>query len=116
MSFRDKGEQIAAIFLKKKGYRILASNFNGKGFEIDLVARKGDTIAFVEVKRRKSDDFMSPLCSIGKKRQEHIIKGAKFFLQSNDLCGRYDARFDVVTIIGKEENIEHYEDAFRVGD
>lgn len=113
MGFRDKGEEIAAIFLKKKGYKIIASNFNGKGFEIDLVARKGDMIAFVEVKRRKSSDFMNPLSSIGKKRRKHIIKGAKFFLQSNDYCGRYDVRFDVITIIGKEENIEHYEDAFR---
>jgi putative endonuclease len=113
MNYRDRGEETAAVFLKKKGYKIIASNFNGKGFEIDLVARKGDMIAFVEVKRRKSSDFMNPLDSIGKKRQEHIIKGAKFFLQSNDCCGRYDVRFDVITIIGKEENIEHYEDAFR---
>jgi putative endonuclease len=114
MNYKDRGEETAAVFLKKKGYKIIASNFNGKGFEIDLVARKGDIITFVEVKRRKSSDFMNPLDSIGKKRQEHIIKGAKFFLQSNDCCNRYDVRFDVITIIGKEENIEHYEDAFRV--
>jgi len=43
-----------------------------------------------------------------------MIKGAKFFLQSNDLYGRCDVRFDVITIIGSEENIEHYEDAFRL--
>jgi putative endonuclease len=113
MNFRDKGEKLAAVYLKKKGYKILASNFNGRGFEIDLVTKKGNLIAFVEVKRRKSSEFMSPLSSIDKKRKENIIKGAKFFLQSNDLFDRCDVRFDVITVIGNEKNIEHYEDAFR---
>jgi len=107
---------MAAGYLKKKGYKILTSNFRGRGFEIDLVSMKGSMIAFVEVKRRESADFMNPLISIDKKRKEHMIKGAKFFLQSNDLYGRCDVRFDVITIIGSEENIEHYEDAFRIGD
>jgi putative endonuclease len=114
MSFRDKGEELAASYLEKKGYKILASNFNGKGFEIDLITRKGAIIAFVEVKRRKSSDFMSPLSSIDRKRKDHIIKGAKYFLLSNDLYGKCDVRFDIVTVIGDENNIEHYEDAFRI--
>ncbi len=105
---------MAASYLKKKGYKILASNFNGKGFEIDIVTSKENIIAFVEVKRRKSSNFMNPLLSIGKKRKEHMIKGAKFFLKANDLYDRCDVRFDVITIIGSEENVEHYEDAFRV--
>ncbi|MBN1694087.1 YraN family protein [candidate division WOR-3 bacterium] len=114
MSFRDKGEEIAAAYLRGKGYKILAGNYNGKGFEIDLIARKERLIAFVEVKRRKSSDFMDPLLSIGKKRKEHMIKGAKVFLLENDLYDKYDVRFDIVTIIGNKENIEHYEDAFRI--
>ena len=48
------------------------------------------------------------------KRKENMIKGAKSFLQTNDLYGRCDVRFDVITIIGGEGNIEHYEDAFRI--
>ena len=114
MSYRDKGEEIAASYLKNKGYEILASNYNGKGFEIDLITRKGGMITFVEVKRRKSSDFMDPLLSIDRNRKEHMIKGAKYFLLRNDLYGRCDVRFDILTIIGKSENIEHYEDAFRV--
>jgi putative endonuclease len=114
MSFRDKGEEIAAAYLKKKGYKILASNFNGKGFEIDLVTKKDSVISFVEVKRRKSSDFMDPLLSIDRKRREHMIKGAKFFLAKNDLYDKCDVRFDIVTIIGSKGNIEHYEDAFRI--
>lgn len=114
MEFKDKGESIAVDYLRKKGYKILASNFNGRGFEIDIIAGKGNMISFVEVKRRKNSDFMNPLKSINKKRKEHMIKGAKFFLQSNDLYDRCDVRFDVITIIGKEEHIKHYEDAFRL--
>ncbi len=114
MGFKDKGESIAVDYLRGKGYKILASNFNGKGFEIDVIAVKGKMISFVEVKRRKNSDFMNPLKSIDKTRKEHMIKGAKFFLQSNDLYDRCDVRFDVITIIGKEEYIEHYEDAFRI--
>jgi putative endonuclease len=113
VSYRDKGEEIAASYLRGKGYKILASNFNGKGFEIDLVTKKGEIIAFVEVKRRKSSDFMNPLLSIDRKRKEHMVKGAKYFLSKNDLYDRCDVRFDILTIIGNEKNIEHYEDAFR---
>ena len=113
MSFKDKGEEIAASYLRKKGYKILASNYNGKGFEIDLITRKGELITFVEVKRRKSSDFMDPLLSIDRNRKEHMIKGAKVFLLENDLYDKYDVRFDILTIIGNKENIEHYEDAFR---
>jgi putative endonuclease len=113
MSFKDKGEEIASTYLRGKGYKILASNYNGKGFEIDLITRKGRLITFVEVKRRKSSEFMDPLLSIDKKRREHMIKGAKVFLLEKDLYDKYDVRFDIVTIIGNEENIEHYEDAFR---
>ena len=114
MRFRDRGEKIAADYLAGKGYRILASNFNGKGFEIDLVTQRGELITFVEVKRRKSSKFMDPLSSIDRKRKEHMIKGANYFLLVNNLYGRCDVRFDVLTIIGKENNIEHYEDAFRI--
>ncbi|MEJ2567934.1 MAG: YraN family protein [candidate division WOR-3 bacterium] len=116
MSFRDKGEKIAATYLKNKGYKILESNYNGRGFEIDLIANKGNLIAFVEVKRRKSSDFMNPLDSINKKRKEHMIKGARTFLSVNDLYDRCDVRFDVITVTSDKENIEHYEDAFRVRD
>lgn len=113
MRFRDKGESIAVDYLRREGYKILASNFNGRGFEIDIIASKGNMISFVEVKRRKKTDFMNPLKSINKKRKEHMIKGAKFFLQSNNLYDRCDVRFDVITIIGKDEEIEYYKDAFR---
>ncbi|MEO0293061.1 MAG: YraN family protein [candidate division WOR-3 bacterium] len=114
MNYRDKGEEIAARYLKNKGYKILASNFIGKGFEIDLVVKKKNTIAFVEVKRRKSSCFMHPLEAIGRKKKEHLIKGAKFFLSLNDLYDKCDTRFDLLVIIEDKKDIEYYEDAFRI--
>ena len=114
MGFKDRGESLAVNYLKNKGYKILATNFNGRGFEIDIIAGKGEVVSFVEVKRRKSSDFMSPLKSINKRKKEHMIKGAKFFLQANNLYDRCDVSFDVITVLGDENDIEHYKNAFRV--
>ena len=114
MSFRDKGEEIASGYLRGKGYKILASNYSGRSFEIDLIAMKKNMVVFVEVKRRKSSYFMNPLDSINKKRKEHMIKGARYFLLTKDLYDRCDVRFDVITVMGGRGNVEHYEDAFRI--
>ncbi|MEA1913595.1 MAG: YraN family protein [candidate division WOR-3 bacterium] len=116
MNFRDKGERIAAEFLKRKGYQILAHNFKKRDFEIDLIARKKNLIVFVEVKRRISSDFMDPIKGIDRKKRINIIKGAKYFLLLNDLYNKTDVRFDAITISGYDEKIHHYEDAFRVAD
>lgn len=114
MNFRDKGEKIAAKYLQKLGYKILDHNFQGRDFEIDLIARKKDLIIFVEVKRRTSSFFMEPVESINKKKRSDMIKGAKYYLISNDLYDKVDVRFDVIVIRGKEGNLDHYEDAFRL--
>lgn len=114
MNFRDKGEKIAAKYLQKLGYKILDHNFRGRDFEIDLIARKKDLVIFVEVKRRTSSFFMEPVESINKKKRRDMIKGAKYYLLSNDIYGKVDVRFDVITIKNDEKSVEHYEDAFRL--
>ncbi|MCK4526698.1 YraN family protein [candidate division WOR-3 bacterium] len=115
MHYRDKGERIALDYLKEKGYDILAHNFRGRDFEIDIIARKKDTVVFVEVKRRTSTDFANPIKGVDKKKKINIIKGARYFLLSKDLYNKVNVRFDVITVSGKEEKLEHYEDAFRSG-
>lgn len=114
MNFRDKGEKIAAKYLQKLGYQILAHNFHGRDFEIDLIVRKKKLIVFVEVKRKTSTDFIDPVRGITSKKQTRIIKGAKYYLLTNDLYDRVDVRFDVILVRGEEEDLEHIEDAFRV--
>jgi len=114
MNFRDRGEKIAANHLQKSGYKILDHNFRGRDFEIDLIARKKDLVVFVEVKRRTSSIFMHPVESINLKKRRDIIKGAKYYLLSNDLYNKVDVRFDVITIRDENGDLEHYEDAFRI--
>ncbi len=114
MNFRDKGERIAACYLQKLGYQILSHNFRGRDFEVDIIARKKDLVVFVEVKRRASFLFMDPIRTIDKKKRIGMIKGAKYYLLTNNLYNKVDVRFDVIVIKGKEQNLEHYEDAFRL--
>ena len=107
------GEEMAARFLRKTGYRLVAANFvapvgrNSRGAvvtgEIDLVALDGDVLCFVEVKTRRSDDFASPLAAIDLRKQRQITRTARVYRKIFDLAG-VAYRFDAVTIVtGKEK-------------
>ncbi len=93
-----KGEAIALQFLKKKGYRILEKNYMCKLGEIDLIAQEKDTLAFVEVKTRRSTTFGPPQMAVGQKKQEQMSKAALHFLKERRL-EEAKARFDVVAIL-----------------
>jgi len=107
-----RGEEVAADFLKKKGYEILKRNYTFKKSEIDIVAKKDNKLIVVEVKTRNSDYLAGPEITVTKKKQKAIIKAANFYIQENDLdC---QTQFDIVSVIlnNKEQRIEHIEDAF----
>lgn len=110
------GEDAAVKFLKKNGYSILERNFNIRGGEIDIIARKGDYVVFVEVKTRSNDDYGGGISAITYAKQQHLIKTAQTYLLGKDDCS---ARFDVIVVNGcmvgkkfKAESIEHIENAF----
>ena len=93
------GERIACAYLRSEGRRILYRNFRApKGGEIDIVAREGNTLVFVEVKTRTSERFGRPLDSVDNKKKKLMQRGANGWLQ---LLGTRDLRwrFDVVEII-----------------
>ena len=69
-SIGDMGERRAVKFLKKKGYKILETNFKTNFGEIDIIARKGDYICFVEVKTRSSDNFGEPREAVNFHKQK----------------------------------------------
>src|SRR5450755_3599938 len=70
------GVKLAARFLRKQGYKILHRNFRGRsGGEIDIVCRDGDTLVFVEVKTRSSEDFGRPIETITREQRERISRG-----------------------------------------
>jgi putative endonuclease len=101
-------EQQAAIFLEKKGYRVLATNYrHGRG-EIDLIATENNVIVFVEVKSRKNATFGQPEIAVNHKKQALIQQAAEGYLEELDL--QNSIRFDIIAIVGQE--ITHFEDAF----
>jgi putative endonuclease len=92
-----KGEDIAVAYLKGKGYRIVERNYKCPLGEIDIVAKDGDVIVFVEVKSRKSEEFGDPQLAVGLEKQKKISKISLMYLKEKHLypC---NARFDVVAI------------------
>lgn len=105
-----EGEKMAAMFLIKKGYSILSRNFRYKKSEIDIIAQKDKTIAFVEVKTRTNAFFQEPELSVTRSKQKQITLGANFFIQENDID--LDIRFDIIAITLFGNKINHIEDAF----
>ena len=108
------GEKIAASFLKKLGYRILRSNFRTPFGEIDIVARLGRVIVFVEVKSRTTYSLGPPYLSVTKIKQAHIVKNALFYLKRRRIINAY-WRIDIVSVQlnydHKLESIELIENA-----
>ena len=103
------GEEAAARYLKKKGYRILARNVLYKGGELDIVARNGKALVFVEVKARAEGAMVPATQAVDRAKARRVIRAAKIYLAEHpEETG--PARFDVVAIDG--ENVTHMEGAF----
>ena len=104
----EHGERLAAEFLVKNGYRLVISNFkvpvgrNRKGVqvtgEIDIIAIDGETLCFIEVKTRRSDEFTPVITNVDKRKQRQITRTAKVYRK---IFGIRDLphRFDVVTVL-----------------
>lgn len=93
------GEDYAAKVLKKSKYKILERNFTVRGGEIDIIAKDGEYLVFVEVKLRKSTDFGRPSEFVGFSKQEHLRKTALLYMKKTEYEGL--CRFDVVEIVGE---------------
>lgn len=115
MTLGRRGEAIAARFLRRRGYRILAGSSRLAPGEIDLIARQGSTIVFVEVKTRKSQQTGHPVEAVGPEKQRRLTRLAVTFLKQHGLL-EAPARFDVVAVTWPEDQrqptIEHFVDAF----
>ena len=99
----QKSEQLACTYLKQQGLRFMARNFRVKIGEIDLIMRDNDTIVFIEVRYRRSQQFGGALQSIDWRKQQRIIHTAQWFLLRHDNLVNWPCRFDVVTLSGKIE-------------
>lgn len=109
-----QGEMSAAKYLKDKGYTVVTQNYRCTYGEVDIIAKDGETIVFVEVKTRSSKAFGTPLAAVDYRKQQQISKTAFAYIEEQRL-GDLDARFDVISIIkkkGTQVQIDHIIDAF----
>ena len=90
------GEAAAALVLEAEGYRLLARNFRGPSGELDIVALRGDTIAFVEVKSWSALGLEDLADSIGARKRRRIVETSKIFLARNRQYSSMRARYDVL--------------------
>ena len=103
-----KGEKKAVSFLKRSGYKIMERNLKTPFGEVDIVARKGDVVAFVEVKTRLTDSFGTPNEAVTSERRSRYIRAAKFYYANREIdCV---LRFDIIEVFRGE--INHIENAF----
>lgn len=107
------GEAIAEKFLRDKGYKIIALNYTNKTGEIDIIAKQGQTIVFVEVKMRANLAKGSPREAVNVFKQRKIMQVAESFLKYKGMLDS-GCRFDCIEIVGDVYNhtIEHLEGCF----
>ena len=110
-------EQLAHEFLLKKGLRPVARNFRCRGGEIDLIMLHERCLAFIEVRYRRSSEFMRPVITVDHHKQRKIIRTAAMFTARNRQFAHLIMRFDVVTLEGANPPaINWIRDAFRPDD
>ena len=107
-----KGEELAVGFLLKNGYKILERNYIFQKAEVDIIARKEDTLAVVEVKTRSTNYFGNPEDFLKPEQIKNLVKAVNEYVTVYDL--EVEVRFDIISIIKEKQgfNIEHLENAF----
>lgn len=112
--FGNLAEELAADFLARKNYKILARNFRYQKAEIDIIAEFENIIIVTEVKARSYNTVIEPQEAVTKKKIKSIVMCADFFLQERNIDK--EVRFDIITVLPDESGklqINHIEDAFQ---
>ena len=110
------GERLAAQYLKDRSYQILEHNYRLRTGEIDLIAKEGERIVFVEVKTRRTLKFGVPQAAVTPAKQKQISKIALSYLQTHNMLD-VPCRFDVVAIFlssskSTPPKLDHIQNAF----
>ncbi len=108
----EAAERNACLYLRENGYEIVARNWRTARGEIDIVARDGPTLVFVEVKSRAGSGFGGPEAAVHPAKQRRLVAAARSFL-SETAC-TLPARFDVVAFLDGVATL--HRDAFQVDD
>jgi putative endonuclease len=97
LAFGKRSEEIAAQYLCSKGYRILERNYRTPRGELDLIAKDGDVLVFIEVKARRGVRFGEPQWAVDERKRQHLIKASLFYL-SRKKIQNHCCRFDIVVV------------------
>ena len=110
----DAAVERACRHLDRSGFTIVERNFRTRGGEIDIVARKGDLLVFVEVRSREDPDFGTPEESVTPAKRRRIVAAARRYLSNVPASSWREARFDVIAIEGSGAAavLRHYPAAF----
>jgi putative endonuclease len=116
---RGRGaEDAAARYLEARGLTVLARNYRTRAGELDLVAREGRCLVFVEVRARRSGAFGTPAETVGARKRARLVAAAAHYLQASAGAHPPPCRFDVLSVSGvtPDTRIEWLRDAFTAGD
>ena len=110
------GEKLAADYLTQKGMHILQANWTHQRAEVDLIAKDGEVLVFVEVKTRSSDYFGPPEAFVTSQKEKLLVRAAHAYMEHSG--HDWEIRFDIVSILCRnpeDYRIDHLVDAFWPG-
>jgi putative endonuclease len=111
----ELGEKLALKRIKRLGYKLVAKNYRCPLGEIDLIAKDGDCLVFIEIKTRRNSSTGNAKEALQQRKRRQISRVALYYMKANGCCD-IEARFDViaVNIRGGKEEIELIQDAFEL--
>lgn len=116
----DAAEELACGFLCEQGWRIVERNYRWRGGEIDIIAERGEVMAFCEVRSRTGSPFVPPEETVNRTKQRKLILTARRYLQELEISGEElkGCRFDVISVVseGEGQAVKHIEEAFTEAD
>ncbi|MDH3348458.1 MAG: YraN family protein [Desulfobulbaceae bacterium] len=108
ISLGQNGEDAAAAYLQKKGYKVLARNYRQRFGELDIIARDGEVLVFVEVKTRRSQRYGTPFEAVDRRKQRQLSKVALHYISRHNLYDQ-SARFDIVAVTWGENGAPQFD-------
>ena len=107
----NRGERIAARHYRLRGYRILGANVRAGGNEVDLIARRGRRLVFVEVKERARDTYGGGVGAVDREKRRRVRRAAASWLQTHPEAAELEVRFEVAAVTGgKVQRLEFASD------
>lgn len=107
----NRGERIAARHYRLRGYRILGANVRAGGNEVDLIARRGRRLIFVEVKERARDTYGGGVAAVDREKRRRVRRAAASWLQTHPEAAELEVRFEVAAVTaGKVQRLEFASD------